>query len=167
MSKLLRITSLVAMLCAALPAAQAATQQFSGSLDSGHYAGQIFSGLFSYNDSAVANTGEFFQELDSFSMNFLGRAWTLSEAISTAEASFLDGVFLGVSYSADGVNIGFSFIPGFDSLRQAALAYDTPLGFSGAGTVVYAPVPEPTSSSMLLAGLGLLGVLASRRMRVW
>lgn len=166
MSKLLRITTLVTMLFAALPAAQAATYSFSGSLDSGYFNGQTFSGVVSYADGAIAQTGEFFQQLDSLSMNFLSRSWTLDDAIATAEARFMDGTFFGISYSANGNDIGFTLVPGFDSVSEAALSYDTNLGFSGSGSVVYAPVPEPTSTSMLLAGLGLLGIVASRRMRV-
>lgn len=166
MSKLLRTTALATMLFAALPTAQAATYSFSGSLDSGYFNGQTFSGVVSYADGAIAQTGEFFQKLDSLSMNFLSRSWTLDDAIATAEASFMDGTFLGISYSANGNDIGFTLAPGFYSVSEAALSYDTNLGFSGSGSVVYAPVPEPTSTSMLLAGLGLLGIMASRRMRV-
>jgi hypothetical protein len=33
----------------------------------------------------------------------------------------------------------------------------------GAGSIVYAPVPEPETYAMMLAGLGLLGLAARRR----
>jgi hypothetical protein len=46
---------------------------------------------------------------------------------------------------------------------DAFVAYTTTLGNDGTGSLVYAPVPEPESYAMLLAGLAAMGVIARRR----
>lgn len=171
MSKLLRITTLVTMLFAALPAAQAATHgyNFSGTMDSGVHADSSFAGSFTFDD---ANGSPDWQDavwhfVSSLSLTFLGTSYTLTNADVPAEVAFYNGDLLGLSVSFSSGDPKLTFVtatPGLDN--PPYLAYDTILGNSGSGSVVYAPVPEPTSTSMLLAGLGLLGILASRRMRV-
>lgn len=171
MSNLLRITTLIAMLFAALPAAQATTHSynFSGTMDSGVHADSSFAGSFSFDD---ANGSPDWQDavwhlVSSLSLTFLGTTYTLTNADVPAEVAFFNGELLGLSASFASGDPKLGFVAATPGLGDTPfLAYDTILGNSGSGSVVYAPVPEPTSTSMLLAGLGLLGVLASRRMRV-
>ena len=155
------------MLMASMPSAHAVEQtwSFSGTLDSGSYAGQSYSGQFSFDDSI----GTGYADLNSFSMIFLGTSFNLANALAgSAAASLADGALLGVSYSFEGSALGFSLVEGFSNASESFLAYDVLSnglvvdGMSGAGSVIYAPVPEPQSYAMLLAGLGLLA-FASRR----
>lgn len=166
MSSLHRLVMLACLL--ALPcASQAATQtySFSGMLDSGHYAGAGYAGQLSFDDSALLGAGAEYLGLGSLFLNFLGQAYTAADAAAPAELAFFDGSFLGLSYTVETPSLQFTFIPGFASLGEAFVAYDTSAGLSGAGSAIYAPVPEPGSSSMLLAGLGLIGILVSRRLK--
>lgn len=166
MSPLHRFAMLACLL--ALPlASQAATQTYSlsGVLDSGHYAGESYSGQLSYDDSALLGSGSEYLGLGSLFLSFLGQAYTAADAAAPAEVAFLDGSFLGLSYTVEGASLQFSFVPGMSALGEAFVAYDTSAGLSGAGSAIYAPVPEPGSSSMLLAGLGLIGILVSRRLK--
>jgi len=151
----------------AAPAAQAAVQDyaFSGSFDSGHFIGSSFSGTFQFDDALLAGTGDEWLPVDSLLMSLLGNSFTLADAEAPAEVAFYDGQFLGLSYSASASNIGFSIIPGYASAMESFIAYDTGLGFSGAGDVIYAPVPEPKDWMLMLAGLGLVGMVVGRARR--
>lgn len=167
MNHAFRSTVLAALLLAALPAAQAAVQDWniSGTLDSGHFAGHSYAGTFSFDDTGLTGFGSEWLPVGSLALNFAGTAFSLADADVDAvtEVSFLDGAFLGLSFSASGKDPQITFIPGFGNLGEAFVAYDTSLGLSGAGDAFYAPVPEPDAIAMLLAGLGLLGVAARRR----
>lgn len=162
--KIVRKLALTAALLAAIPASQAAVQTFAvtGQIDSGYYMGQLYSGSFSFDDAPLSNSGQEWLAIDSLSLNFLGTTWTLSNEEATTEAAYLDGNFLGLSYSASNPVVAFSFVPGFDQLNQAYLAYDTTLGTSGAGSAIMTPVPESSAWAMALAGLALLGFLRRR-----
>ena len=169
MSKLLRITTLVSMLFAALPAAQAATYSFSGMLDSGSLIGESFFGNLSFDDIGLTGVDLEIRSLNSLSLSFLGNTYSIGNAESTPDVSFLNGSFLGLSYSVTSSTMGFSFIPGFSNTSEAFVAYDMLSGGnivdgqSGSASIVYLPVPEPESYAMFLAGLGLMGLAALRR----
>lgn len=160
MQTTLRSTILAALLLASLPAAHAAEQLWnvSGTLDSGHFAGQSYAGTFSFDDAGLLGSGEEWLPVGTLSLNFAGTAYTLANADAPAEVSFFDGAFLGLSASFSNGDPQFSLIPGWSDISDAFVAYDTVQGFSGAGSLVYAPVPEPEAWAMLLVGLGLVGL---------
>lgn len=162
MSKLLRITTLVSMLFAALPAAQAATYSFSGMMDSGSLVGESFTGKFSFDDLGLTGIGSEIRGLNSLSLRFAGQTYTLFDADAAPDVSYLDGAFLGLSFSATAIEPKLAFVAGYNDVSGAYLAY-TKDGLDGAGTVIYAAVPEPESYAMFLAGLGLMGLAALRR----
>lgn len=157
---------IAAIFCVVLPA-QAAMQtyNFSGLFDSGFYNGETFSGSFSFDDAVNDNVGLDIAGLLSFNMSLLSTNYTLANTIVAPDVSFQDGSFLGLSLSIDSTtpNINFTFVPGILNSGEAFVAYDTSLGLSGAGNVVYAPIPEVDTYVMLLAGLGVVGAVARRR----
>jgi hypothetical protein len=170
MNSTFRNTLLAALLIAALPA-QAALQSysFSGTLDSGLSIGQNFSGNFSFDDSSLSSSGLQYLGANSFSISFLGNTYSMAQQAAPTEISFIDGSFLGVSYAYNAAFPMFSLIASGgtgESWDVPYLAYSQ-LGTSGvvdgAGSIVYAPVPEPETYAMMLAGLGLLGLAARRR----
>lgn len=168
MSKFFRRTALAALLLAFLPAAQAAVQtyNFSGTLESGAFIGQTYSGNFSFDDAALTSIGSEWLAVSSLSMNLLGTSYTLADAAAPAEVAYFDGSFVGLSYSNLAGDPLFSLIAGTSAPSEAFIAYDTPQGFSGTGNVSFTtPVPEPDTYAMMLAGIGLLGFMARRRRR--
>ena len=162
-----RRTVLTALLLAALPAAQAAVQNYSfnGVLDSGALIGQSYSGSFSYDDTAFTGIDTEWLSVTTLSMSFMNTNYTLANAnaLAPTEVGYYNGTFLGLSYSVDSSFPKFSLIAGYEDVSQAYLAYDPAAGLSGFGSVVYAPVPEPETYALLLAGLGLLGAVSRRR----
>jgi hypothetical protein len=165
MRHMIKTTALAALLALALPAAQAATQlyAFSGTLESGALLGTSYQGQFSFDDASLTLTGEEYLGVDSLAMSFLGNQWGLALAEAATEVKFVNGTFAGLSYNATLGATGFSTIPGSIDATDAFVAYTTTLGNDGTGSLVYAPVPEPESYAMLLAGLAAMGVIARRR----
>lgn len=163
MKKLFHASALATLLLAALPSAQAATYSFSGMMDSGSLTGSSFSGNFSFDDLGLTGIGSEILGLNSLSLSFAGHTYTLADAAAPADVSYLDGAFLGLSYTANTQDPKVTFVAGYFDASEAFLAYTKTGGIEGAGTVIYAAVPEPESFAMLLAGLGLVGWAARRR----
>ena len=137
---------------------------FNGTLDSGTFNGQSFSGNFSFDDFGLSGSGSEWFSVGNLSMSFLGGTYSLADAAAIAEVAYYDGAFVGLSYTVESTEPKFSLIAGYDDVSQSYFAYETAvIGGSGAGSVIYAPIPEPETYAMLLAGLGLLGIMGRRR----
>ncbi|WP_019883053.1 MULTISPECIES: PEP-CTERM sorting domain-containing protein [unclassified Methylophilus] len=168
MNKFMKKITLVALLAVVMPA-QAAIQslQFAGQVESGYYNGTSYQGQFSFDDAGLLASGTELLNLSSLNFNFGGSLFNLgTPALADATAVFQDGVFTGLEWSVDSNSpaIGFSLVAGYADTSDAFFAYDTALGLSGTGSLAYAAtVPEPTQSGMILAGLGLIGLIAARR----
>lgn len=166
MKKLIRSTALAALLIGALPAAQAATYSFSGMMDSGSLIGESLTGSLSFDNLGLTGNGFELFNLSDLSISFAGQTYTLANADVAPDVSYQDGVFLGLSYSVSSLEPKLAFIAGSFSADDAFVAY-TMNGLDGAGSISYtAAVPEPESYAMLLAGLGLMGLIARRRSTV-
>ena len=152
------------LLFAAFSPAQAAVQTytFSGAIDSGSLLGESYSGNFSFDNAALTGTGAEWLTVDSLAMTFMGSNYTQADVATGAavEVGYYDGAFLGLSYSVDDAAYPFTFVTGSYDASDAFFAYD-----NGAGNVVYAPVPEPREWMLMLAGLGLVGVMVERSKR--
>jgi hypothetical protein len=144
-----------ALLAASIPAQAAIlTWNVSGTVDSGSLLGQTYSGLFSFDDAALTSVGSEYLAVSSLSMMFNNVAFTLTNELAPTEAVFETGSFTGMNFSA----ANFSFIPGSVDTSDAFLALN-----DGAANVIYAPVPEPETWTMVLMGLGLVGFMTRRR----
>jgi hypothetical protein len=136
------------------------TYNFSGTTDSGLLIGENYSGFLSFDDSNITGNGREFSTITNLNLDFSNPVFSNAAPISRAEASFLNGTFLGLSFSAE----NYSFVPGFFEVSEASFAYQFNQQ-GGAGDVNYsletAPtaVPEPTFTAGLLlfcvAGMGL------------
>ena len=150
-----------ALLAAASLTAQATTVAYTGLIDSGPLIGSSFGGGFSYADPSAGFDGSV--DLDSFTLAFAGRSYTLASADLTPVAWFVGGAFVGIDYlDLDSAPPAVAFLAGFTDLSQALFSYDVPgagQGFGGFTSLT--TVPEPASILLLLAGLGL--VAATRR----
>jgi MYXO-CTERM domain-containing protein len=143
-------------------AAQAATFNFSGTVNFGPQLGQQLSGQFSFDDAAAALAGpDGTVALSSLSLSFLGQTFQLAQAIDPY-AQFEGGQLLGP-------NAGFS---GF-ATPAATLQLQSFFGSSGftfsangqdsLGDLTISAVPEPASWALGLAGLAVLAGLSRRR----
>ena len=160
-------TALIGLLLLGATSAQAATNTytFSGALDSGVFNGETFSGQFSFDDATLSGTGDEYLAVNTVKMNFHGQTYTQTNAAAIPEVRFADGALFGLSFTVDSSDPAFSLTPGFSSVADAYFGYDSRAGASGYGSVTYTlvPVPEPKTSAMLLAGLGLVGYVVKKR----
>lgn len=159
MNILLNITKplcTAALLAATCLAAQATTVAYTGIVDSGPLNGSSFSGSFSYVEPTASFDGSV--DLDSFTLAFAGQTYTLASADLTPVAWFASGSFIGIDYlDLDSAPPAVAFLAGFNDLSQALFSYDVPgagQGFGGFTSLT--TVPEPATTLLLLAGLGLI-----------
>lgn len=169
MRHIVRTTALATLLLAAFPAAQAATQSynFNGTIETGawSYSGESFAGNFSFDDAALLGSGLEIVGLTGLSWNLHGNVYNLTTADAAPDVSYQDGHFLGLSYSSSpSTGPQVTLVAGSADSSGAFLTSYTPANvFGGNASIVYLPVPEPESYAMLLAGLGLIGLIARRR----
>lgn len=140
--------------------AQAATSNFSGSIDAGPLSGATFSGSFSFDAGQI--TGADFEQiaLSAFTLNFNAQTFTLTPG---ATADYGAGVFLGLSYTTAGSGYTLTMTSGSVDLSDAFLHYQPGNGLESSGGYAISAVPELQSHALLLGGLGLIGLLARRR----
>jgi hypothetical protein len=174
----------VATLCAVMlfntTASKAAvtSYNFDGFIDSGLYLGETFTGSFAFDNATLTNSGSQSIGLTSFIFNFLSSSFTLVDANPEVAptANFLNGSFLGISFTSLIANIDptFSFVSAYGTglpEDKAYLAYQTDSGESGNGSInnpqIAAPltktVPLPAGALLLLAsGLGFISCKSRR-----
>ena len=143
--------------------AQAATFNFNGTIDAGPLAADSvnFSGSYDVDTSALTGAGFESLSLTAFSLNFLLNSYTLTTG---ATADYQDGVFLGLTYSFAGANHTLNMTSGSMDLSDAYLHYQPTGGIESSGSYSVSAVPEPESYALMLAGLGVVGFIARRRM---
>lgn len=153
------------LLFAAIAPAQAAVQNytFSGAIDAGSLLNESYAGSFSFDDAGLTGAGVEWLAVDSLSMNFMGSTFNQADAAvdSIAEVGYYDGSFLGLSFSVDSAGEPFSLVTGSVDTSDAFFATD-----SSSGSLAYAAaVPEPKDWMLMLAGVGLVGVMIERSKR--
>jgi hypothetical protein len=158
------IKTLTAGLALALAAgaSQAASFTFNGLTDDSI----SFFGSFSFADVGSDFSGE--ASLTDFMLDFSGQTYALGDADRPAVALFDAGTFLGVDFidNDDSTRFSVALTGGFTSVDEAFFAYGSASnGFTNFGSVsfVSAPVSEPGSIALVLAGFAGIGWLARRR----
>ena len=161
----IRKLAVSAALLTSLTTVQAAEVSFdlSGLIDSGALVGQTISGSFSFDNATLTGAGTEWIDVSQLTVNFMGDTWTLLDQEAPTQVAYADGTFLGLSYSASHPDVSFSFVPGTVDISEAFVAYDTPLGLSGSGSLIISPVPETSSWAMTLLGLAMIGFIRRRR----
>lgn len=157
------------LLATAALSAQAADYTFAGLTDSGPLNPAPFSGSFSFDDPAPGFDGAI--ALDALSLLFAGQSYTLASAdAGTAPVAwFAAGSLLGIDYQDSGAadpatRPHVQLLAGWIDISEAYFSYDTTgSGVEGFGSLGISAVPEPAGWALLLAGLGLVGLLGRRR----
>lgn len=158
---------LAAVLAAASLAAPAATVVVSfqsSAFDGGSLIGQTFSGQFSFDDATLTATTSTLPLL-SLSFDLGGQSYTLAQAdagttavvFDAGNVSGLNAVFSG---GARNVQLTEGFGAPYAFYQQSASDF----GFADLSFAA-AVVPEPGRTVLMLAGLGLVVLLARRRVR--
>lgn len=181
MKKFLNAALLIASLCSG--AAQAETYLFSytfgdgpvisGSM-TGHLKGDLLEGIADVH--ATLNGTDFVGPLFQSAWNSSTHNWdnAMAAVVSTdvSKNNFIFGD-ADAQHNPNGMSNYFFIVNGSDAIGRQAfaincnvgdcndVALDTPANASW--SLVAAPVPEPATGAMLLAGLGLVGALARRR----
>ena len=151
------------LLAFAAASSHAASFTFTGFTDDS----KSFFGSFGFADVAIDFTGEV--NLNDFSLEFEGQTYALSDADRPAVALFDAGAFLGVDFidNDDSNRFSVALTGGFTSVDEAFFAYgNTSNGFTNFGSVSFlqsAPVSEPGSIALALAGFGGIALMARRR----
>jgi opacity protein-like surface antigen len=153
----LRTLALALLTALGSAAAQASLVNFNGTLDAGPLAGDVFSGSYSFDDSALIGSG--FESLDllTLSLNFQSALYGLTAG---ATADFQDGIFLGLTYNTSAPAYTLSFTSGSFDLTDAFFHVQPLTGGieSSGGYTTAAALPEPASIALVLAGLGAVGL---------
>jgi hypothetical protein len=141
--------------------AHAGTYTLTGSFDSDP-AVTVLSGRFSFDDAQVAAGGfDGSFDLTALNLSFLGQTYTLAQATS-AYVQFEGGTLTGpnalFSTPADGA-LGLQSFFGSSNFTYTVNQLDQ----GGTLSFTAATVPEPESYALVLAGLGMLGLVARRR----
>ena len=156
------------MIVSPITKASLITTTFNGVIDSGSLTDVNYNGNFVYDNSSLINTGIEFVNLSSLSFNFLSTAFTLADAdeFTTSTADFLDGMFLGVSYSTSNFDPTFALISGSGNGDTAYFSY-TPIsgeaGFGSLSFTVATVVPIPASVWLFVSALIGFGTLKRRK----
>jgi len=95
------------------------------SLTTGSLAGVNFTFSFSYDDAALAGSGQEFLSLTSFDFTLLGTPFTLADVTQGGQAIFQSGVLQNVTAA-------FLTIP-----PRTAPVFDIAFGFGGPGVIGY------------------------------
>jgi hypothetical protein len=143
--------------------ATAGTMGFDFRVDitSGGLIDEILTGDFRYDDTQVTGVTEEFIGLTGLHFRFAGIDFDLDDGVG--EAAFLDGGFLGLSYSVDFPAPGsFSFVPGCFALDEAYFSYDD-LNGDGFGSIACTPAAVPAPASLVLLVAGLIGMAGLRK----
>jgi hypothetical protein len=153
--------------------AEAVDFKFNGEVDSGALDGEKFQGSFSYDESLVTGTGDFFIpeyiEVSNFKLNFLDSTFTQADGIP--EVAFDGNNLMGLSFNvnkatAGNIQLDFSFVPGLTDISESYFTYSPTTGTGATGSVTFTeqkidvpqPVPEPTTilGTTLALGFGSL-----------
>lgn len=146
-------------------AANFVTKDWTGMVESGPFAGQTSVGTFTYDQDLVeasgpTNLGPF--EGVELVFNFLGQNFTDMNDVAwplLPNLSFLDGDLQTLDYQ---VSSGISN-PNVLQFSTSSITMMQDGSFYSPISVV--AVPEPETYAMMLAGLGLLGLMVKRRQR--
>ena len=138
--------------------AQAATYSFSGVIEDGALAGQSFGGQFSFDDSLLAGSPDYL-EPTALSLLFNGQTYSLGTALAGSSGIAFDaGKPIGIDAVWGDDSKGVTLTSGFGSPYLADTA-----GNFGSVTISAAPVPEPASWMLGLAGLAAVGAVVRRK----
>lgn len=134
---------------------------FNGVVDSGSLLGEVYTGHFAYDNASpgLTNSGYESVDLSALTFNFLSAAFDLADADTTATADFLDGVFLGLSYSVSSFDPSFALVSSPGLGDQPYFAYQPISGEAGFGSFNLASVPLPGAVWLFGSVLGLFTVI--------